>query len=153
MVRISPQEVAIADADSFSKIHKIGSGFLKSAWYDIPSAEIEPGIFAMRDPQDHAPRRRLFAKAFSNSSLRRHWEEDIRSHVKLTIAIIKADSNRSEADILKWWTLMTTDITAHLAFGESFHMLEQGKVHDCPSEPLPFSAAILSDADRREISL
>ena len=34
------------------------------------------------------------------------------------------------ADILKWWTLMATDVITQLSFGESFEMLEQGKVRD-----------------------
>lgn len=34
------------------------------------------------------------------------------------------------ADILKWWTLMATDVITQLSFGESFEMLEQGKVRN-----------------------
>lgn len=32
------------------------------------------------------------------------------------------------ADLLKWFFFMATDIVGQLSFGESFHMLEYGKV-------------------------
>jgi cytochrome P450 len=94
----------------------------------------------MRDPHQHAARRRLFARAFSNNSLLTHWEPEIRQKTQLAVAKIKNDAQNGSADILKWWTLMATDVIAHLSFGESFRMLELGKVditqfpsmyHDC----------------------
>lgn len=128
VVRIAPDEVAVGDVEAFSQIHRIGAGFLKSSWYDTVTPGREPGIFAMRDPHLHAARRRLFARAFSNSSLQRNWEDEIRAKAELAVAKIKADALAGGADILKWWTLMATDVIAHLAFGESFHMLEIGEV-------------------------
>lgn len=129
-VRISPDEVAISDLNAFSQIHKIGSGFLKTTWYAALTPGREPGIFAMRDPHQHAARRRLFARAFSNSSLRRNWEDEVRRKAELAVRRIKEDASKDTngADILKWWTLMATDVIAHLSFGESFNMLELGKV-------------------------
>ena len=128
IVRISPHEVAISDPESVSAIHKIGSGFLKSAWYDGNTSMGEPGIFSMRDPQQHSARRKLFARAFSVSSLLANWEPEIREKTGLAVEKIKSDAMGAGADVFKWWTLMTTDVIAHLSFGESFHMLEQGKV-------------------------
>ncbi|KAF5006431.1 hypothetical protein FDECE_7191 [Fusarium decemcellulare] len=127
VVRVSPDEVAISDLEAFSQIHKIGSGFIKSAWYDTLRFGREPGIFFMRNPHQHAARRRLFARAFSNNSLRTHWEPEIRQKAELAVVKIKEDAQAGGADILKWWTLMATDVIAHLSFGESFHMLELGK--------------------------
>ncbi|RBR06497.1 uncharacterized protein FIESC28_11043 [Fusarium coffeatum] len=127
IVRISPQEVAISDPDSVSAIHKIGAGFLKSDWYDGITPGRESGIFAMRDPHLHSARRRLFARAFSVSSLLANWEPEIREKTGLAVQKIKRDAIGGGADVFKWWTLMTTDVIAHLSFGESFHMLEQGK--------------------------
>lgn len=128
VVLVSPDEVAISDLDAFSQIHKIGSGFTKSDWYDKLRSGREPGIFFMRDPHQHAARRRLFARAFSNSSLLTHWEPEIRQKTQLAVAKIKNDAQIGSADVLKWWTLMATDVIAHLSFGESFRMLELGKV-------------------------
>jgi len=74
VVRITPREVAIADMAGVTQIHKIGSGFLKSSFYDLfvpsVSASLSKGLFAMRDPHAHGVRRKFFARPFSNSSMR-----------------------------------------------------------------------------------
>jgi cytochrome P450 len=130
VVRIAPNEVAVADMAGVSQIHKIGSGFLKSAFYANLTPTREPGIFAMRDPHAHAARRKLFARAFSNSSLRANWEVEVRKKAEAAVQRIKQDASGAQqgADILKWWTLLATDVIAHLSFGESFNMLELGQV-------------------------
>jgi cytochrome P450 len=130
VVRIAPNEVAVADIAGVSQIHKIGSGFLKSAFYANLTPTREPGIFAMRDPHAHAARRKLFARAFSNSSLRANWEVEVRKKAEAAVQRIKQDASGAQqgADILKWWTLLATDVIAHLSFGESFNMLELGQV-------------------------
>ncbi|KAM0345672.1 hypothetical protein ACHAPU_006327 [Fusarium lateritium] len=127
IVRVSPQEIAVSDLDAFSTIHKIGAGFLKSVWYEGTNTGREPGIFAMRDPHQHAARRRLFARAFSVSSLMANWEPVIRQKTELAVQKIKEDANSAGADVFKWWTLLATDVIAELSFGESFRMLELGK--------------------------
>jgi cytochrome P450 len=116
--------------EAVSAVHKIGAGFSKSAWYDGITPGREPGIFAMRDPHQHSARRRLFARAFSVSSLLASWEPEIRQKTSLAVQKIQNDARGAGADVFKWWTLMTTDVIAHLSFGESFHMLEQGKVSE-----------------------
>lgn len=39
-----------------------------------------------------------------------------------------AERNGGVADVLEWWTYMTTDVIAELGFGEGFHALETGQV-------------------------
>lgn len=128
IVRISPNEVAVADPEGFAAIHKIGAGFLKGPWYSTVTVGVEPGIFAMVDPKRHAARRRLFARAFTRESLRQNWEPVVRQKVERAVERIKTDALNGKADVLKWWTLMTTDVVAQLSFGESFNMLELGEV-------------------------
>ena len=129
-MRVSPTEVAIADAPTVAQIHRIGSGFLKSKFYTAITPTEKPGVFAMRDAHAHSARRKLFARAFSNTSLRANWEADVRQKAELAVEKIKQDALSAEdgADILKWWTLLTTDVITHLSFGESFNILELGKV-------------------------
>lgn len=130
VVRISPTEVAVSDLAAVSQIHKIGGGFLKSDFYRNIIPNRPPGLFSMQDPHQHAVRRRLFARAFSNSNLRATWESEVRKKTELAVMRISQDAKGTTkgADIFKWWTLMATDVIAHLSFGESFNMLEQGKV-------------------------
>ncbi|CAH0023585.1 unnamed protein product, partial [Clonostachys rhizophaga] len=152
VVRLSPDEVAISDLETFSQIHKIGFGFIKSAWYDKLRFGREPGIFFTRSPHEHGVRRRLFVRAFSNGSLLTHWEPDIRQKAELAVIKIKEDAQAGSTDILKWWTLMATDVIAHLSFGESFRMLELGKF----SKQTPYidaiQAALLCGVVRNELS-
>lgn len=134
VVRIAPNEVAVNDIAGVSQIHKIGAGFLKSSFYAKLTPTREPGIFAMQNPHDHTARRKLFARAFSNSSLKGTWEVEIRRKTTLAVEQIKKAAMQAGkgADVLKWWTLMATDVITHLSFGESFGMLEQGKVGTRP---------------------
>ncbi|KAK7442370.1 cytochrome P450 [Colletotrichum acutatum] len=127
VVRISPTEVAIADPDSFNAIHKIGSGFTKGPWYSEVTAGREPGIVFITDPKEHAVRRKLFARAFTSNSLRENWEPVVREKVEMAVDHIRVDALKGKANILKWWMLMTTDVIAHLSFGESFKTLELGE--------------------------
>ena len=46
----------------------------------------------------------------------------------LAVKKIKADATRGTADVYNWWMLLASDVSAHLAFGESFGMLETGHV-------------------------
>ncbi|KAI4725662.1 cytochrome P450 monooxygenase [Aureobasidium sp. EXF-10728] len=130
IVRIAPNEVAINDPASFKDIHKIGSGFLKTNWYEYLNTNGVgkcPGIFNMTNPKEHAARRKLLAKGFSQRHLREQWERVVHEKVDLAVARIKADATSGTADLLKWWTYLATDVSAHLMFGESFHMLESGE--------------------------
>ncbi|KAI7778726.1 hypothetical protein LA080_001873 [Diaporthe eres] len=131
IVRIAPDEAAVSSLQATQMIHKVGSGFNKSSFYDAITAQrrdSEPGIFSMRGGKPHAARRKLFARPFSQNSLRANWESVIQSKVRLAVNRIREEAGaEGEADILKWWTLMATDVIAHLSFGESFRMLELGR--------------------------
>ncbi|KAI5251552.1 cytochrome P450 monooxygenase [Aureobasidium subglaciale] len=130
IVRIAPNEVAVNDPASFKDIHKIGSGFHKTNWYEYLNTNGVgkcPGVFNMTNPKEHAARRKLLSKGFSQRHLREQWEDVVRQKVDLAVSRIKAEATRGSADVLKWWTYLATDVSAHLMFGESFHMLESGE--------------------------
>ncbi|KAJ5826049.1 cytochrome P450 [Penicillium riverlandense] len=79
----------------------------------------------------HAQRRRLFAKPFSKSDLRRTWEPIVRAKVQLAVSqIVNELQDNGVSDILKWATLMATDVSTHLMFGESFEMLRVGEKNE-----------------------
>ncbi|OBR02510.1 TRI11 protein [Colletotrichum higginsianum IMI 349063] len=132
VVRISPHEVAVADPEGFAAIHRIGGGFLKSPWYEssnMPEGG-EASIFAMRDPRKHAARRKLLARFFTKAYLRSEWEGVVREKVEKAVGRIYEEArDGGRSDVLEWFTMMTTDVVAHLCFGESFKMLELG---ECP---------------------
>lgn len=128
IVRISPTEVAVADVDAFREIHKIGTKYLKSQWYQQLANFPKAGVFTMIDPREHGLRRKLLSRSFSRSYLLEHWEPTVREKVELCIAQIKKNATTDVADVYHWWMLLASDVTAHLAFGESFNMLQTGQV-------------------------
>ena len=136
VVRVQPDEVSVIDLDGSAIINKVGSGYVKAPWYDMMVA-METGLFAEKDVKRHGARRRLLSHAFSRSNLQTQWLPEIKDKVFLAVSKIKAEAEQGEADLLKWWTLMTQDVIAHLSFGESFHMIEQGKVRNMKRSSYP----------------
>lgn len=126
VVRLSPSEVGIADLEAFKEIHKIGTKFLKSEWYLRLANFPKPGVFTMLDPREHGPRRKLLSRSFSRSYLVDNWESTVREKAFLAVTKIRENALDSIADVYNWWMLLASDVSAHLAFGESFGMLEMG---------------------------
>lgn len=150
-VRISPTEVAVSDPEGFIQIHKVTSGFTKSDWYDDLVQLERSTLFTMVDAKAHGARRRLMARAFSKTYLRQNWEGIVREKIRLSVTKMLEESNRAgRADVFKWWTFMATDVATHLMFGESFHMIEQGKVSAKPSHTLKISRMMTDDWDPKK---
>ena len=64
----------------------------------------------------------------SDSSLKK-MEPSIDARVRLTIRRIQEEmETRGAVDVYKWWMFMSTDVIGELCFGDSFRMLEHGKV-------------------------
>ncbi|CAK7198486.1 hypothetical protein SEUCBS139899_001147 [Sporothrix eucalyptigena] len=128
VVRVGPNEVDFTDQSAFKEIHRIGSGYNKDPWYTSFRTGETQDVFSMTNPREHAQRRKLFSPLFSNSNLAANWYHTIIDKVNTTVNKIKEEAYQNgEVDIFKWWTFMTADVISHLAFGEPFGMLEQGK--------------------------
>jgi len=110
----------------------VSSKFKKDIWYEKLTNFPRLSVFTMRDPKQHAQRRKLFARGFSKSYLREHWEGVVKAKARLAVEKIQRDAEDGSADLLKWWTFMATDIVGRLGFGESFGMLELGHVRTVP---------------------
>ncbi|RGP71225.1 cytochrome p450 [Fusarium longipes] len=128
VVRVSPSEVSVVDAEACKMIHKAGSGFPKSPYYARFIDKPVPTLFAMMSSKDHSERRRVFARAFSKTEIRSTWDPMVRETVQLALDKIAGDLVSGKADIMKWLLFMATDISGHLMFGESFRTLENGEM-------------------------
>lgn len=93
----------------------------------------------MVDPKEHAVRRKLFAHAFSKSSLKATWEIDVRKKVDIAVKKIKRDALVGEVDIMKFFMFMATDVIGHICFGESFRTLENEQVSSSLSKLCPIT--------------
>ncbi|KAH9231144.1 hypothetical protein K456DRAFT_1740012 [Colletotrichum gloeosporioides 23] len=127
VVRITPDEISVADPDGYIDIYRMGSGFIKSKFYKQISGGANPAIFTIIDPKEHAARRKLFARAFTISSIRENCEALVREKVEKATDCVRSEAMEGRSDVLKWWTLMASDVVGQLAFGESFELLELGK--------------------------
>ena len=131
VVRISPEEVAISDIEGFRKIHSVSGGFAKGDFYTKLTNFPRHSVFTLRDSKAHGVRRRLFARGFSKTYLRENWESTVREKVQLCVDKISeaARTHGGKVDVFEWWSLMGADVIGCLCFGESFGLLELGKVN------------------------
>ncbi|KAF4556275.1 Cytochrome P450-like protein 44 [Elsinoe fawcettii] len=133
-VRISPTETAVSDPQATKEIHRIGGGYVKAGMYEnmrTGAPDGPQGVFTMVNSREHAARRRLLARGFSVGALRERWEGTVRERVRLAVGRMREETrDRGRADVLKWWLFMATDVSAHVMFGDSFHMLEKGEKVD-----------------------
>ncbi|KAJ5446577.1 Cytochrome P450 [Penicillium cf. griseofulvum] len=134
IVRISPSEISFSSLAEFKEIHRPGSEYLKTKWYEKILMGAAPGVFAIRDNREHAARRRLLAGAFGKSELRGKLEGVVRRKVRVAVQKMKVEMERNAdgqrekgtCDVLKWWMFLATDVAGHLMFGEDFGMVELG---------------------------
>lgn len=128
VVRISPHEVDVSDISAVKAIHSIGSGFMKTSFYERFTCGDIRNSFNGIDPEFYGPRRRLLSSTLSDTSIRR-FEPLIESRVLLTIQKMQGElKSQGWTDVHAWWMFMTADVIGDSCFGRSFRMLETGKV-------------------------
>ncbi|KAI1747030.1 cytochrome P450 [Xylaria castorea] len=128
IVRVAPREVYVIDLEAVQTVFKIKNEFPKSQWYldFIPTVQ---SIFNTPDIAMHRRFRKLLSSPLSETGLKVFLPQ-IEHKVNLVIQRMEEDSKKYGAvDIFKWWLFFTTDVIGELTFGESFRMLESGKMN------------------------
>lgn len=126
IVRLGPQAVDVSNPAAAREIHGARSGFTKDPSFYVGGRV--SSMFATTDPAFHAHRRRLLGPCFAEASLN-SLEPAVFARAELAVAKIGLDlQTTGRADILKWWTLFAMDVISELCYGESFGMLQEGKV-------------------------
>jgi cytochrome P450 len=81
-------------------------------------------VFGVCDPRKAARRRKLYQQAGTKTAVRT-WEPRVVELIDQTIEKIKRDAEQNgTADIFKWFSMMTTDVLAEIAFGDPLKMVE-----------------------------
>lgn len=133
-VRTQPNHVSIADDAAIKTVLGHGNGFLKAEYYDAFYA-VEPDIFAVRNRNDHARKRKIISHTFAPKSVR-EFEPFIMTHLNQIIRQWNsiADGHAKEGGVgpavvnaQAWLSFLAIDIIGDLAFGAPFGMLEKGK--------------------------
>lgn len=150
VVRIAPNELFFSTNEAFEEIfghanHKKNrKPFLKSNFYDNPD-EMSP-LGAERDPVRHATTRKQLAHSFSESALTQQVPiitghvnrlmDQLSKHgavkeginvddVSLHLCFPPTVRFPSHPNSFQWFSWLTFDIIGDLAFGKSFHALEE----------------------------
>ncbi|KAI0908007.1 cytochrome P450 [Ustulina deusta] len=127
VVRVGPNQVDVSDIAAIKKIHRVKADFVKTDFYLGVGYKRET-LVNTQDIEFHRRHRKLLSQPMSESSLKA-MEPQIEEKVHMTIERMGQEMKTREAvDVHKWWMFMTADVIAQLTFGESFHMLENGKV-------------------------
>ncbi|CAF9920690.1 hypothetical protein IMSHALPRED_004976 [Imshaugia aleurites] len=135
VVRLAPNELSFIDGQAWQDVyghhHGGAPNFPKNP---IQSAPDEQGIDAIisANDADHARYRRLLSHSFSDKVLREQ-EYLPQSYITLLMTRLRERAGSSDTavvDISRWINFATFDIIGDLAFGESFHCLEQSNYHE-----------------------
>ncbi|KAK1851623.1 benzoate 4-monooxygenase cytochrome p450, partial [Colletotrichum chrysophilum] len=133
IVRISPNELSFASAESWKAIYgHSGSGrqiARKGPFYDVLAAGFSSRcIGSERDPQKHAVMRKILSPSFSQRVLVE--QEDIISEIVdrfVTKMGEKGGSGTKGLNMTKCYNMNSFEILGEMAFGESFRNLDIGE--------------------------
>ncbi|PSN71052.1 cytochrome P450 [Corynespora cassiicola Philippines] len=130
VVRVSPIEVDFCSVSGAKRIHSFNRPFLKGSMYGVfRSGNDVENLFSTRNLDIHARHRRLLSAPASDSNLE-NFEHIVESKAQMAVEKIGVEMARNgAANTAKWWIFFSTDVIGELSFGDSFRMLEQGKVN------------------------
>jgi hypothetical protein len=133
VVRVSPNELSFATAESWKDIYSIPTGgqkpFVKSDFYSMFGAGFKSRcIGSERDPKKHRRIRGLLNSCFSYRTLLE--QEDI-LHPLMDEFVGKFEPQNNEeekiVDMTAWYGMLGFDLMGEMSFGESFHAIQSGK--------------------------
>ena len=134
IVRIAPDELSFDTPQAWRDIygHRQGHKSMQKdpALFGLPPEGVHNIITTPID-SEHSRMRRLLAHAFSEKALREQ-EPLVMSYVDMFIDKLHeqiAGPEGRQVDLVRWYSFTTFDIIADLAFGESFHCLENAEYH------------------------
>ncbi|PHH85161.1 hypothetical protein CDD83_823 [Cordyceps sp. RAO-2017] len=128
VVRLAPNEVGVSDLEAVKSIYTSRETFRKTQWYRDFTTVGNENVFNTTSPDFHRRHRRLLAAPISEANVRAYYDR-IESRTRLAVDKMRAEmAARGAADVFKWWYFMATDVIGDLTFGQSFQMLELGKL-------------------------
>ncbi|KAH7161064.1 cytochrome P450 [Dactylonectria macrodidyma] len=126
IVRIAPNEVAIADPEAIKAIYAVNSGFTKTDFYPPfrPTFARYPDSFTCLDERVHASRRKLVNNLYSMSNIVRA-EEGIDSCTEMFMSRMKEFATTGEIiDVSKWAQMYAFDVVGQLFFSRMFGFMK-----------------------------
>ena len=130
-MRVSPNELSFASVGSWKAIygHPIAGKptFPKSEFYDMYGSGYDSlCIGSERDPKTHGRMKKSLTAAFSTKALTEQ-EHIIQQCVDGFIRAIGIKDMGKGINMVDWCEMVAFDILGEMAFGESFHCVENGE--------------------------
>ncbi|KAK5168932.1 uncharacterized protein LTR77_006241 [Saxophila tyrrhenica] len=128
IVRVSTEEISLADIKAAKIVYKVGGLYLKSDFYDAFTGRQPVGnAFSMVDFHEHSRHRRLTSANFTEKWIS-NMEPFIADITRSATARMADEASRHGfTDVFKWFTFMATDVIGESSFGTSFRMVERGQ--------------------------
>jgi hypothetical protein len=128
IVRITPNEVAIADPEAIKVIYSTGGGFTKGIylrdgglmsgdWYTVWPM-VEPDLFSLQDEKKHGARRRNVANAYSLATLLGMEEYVDQCSTLLLRQFEKIAQSGKSFDIAPWMQYYAFDVVGELGISQ-----------------------------------
>ena len=131
-MRVSPSELSFGSTESWKAVYGHTNAErptpVKAPFYEIFGAGFKSlCIGSERDPKRHGEMRKTLSAAFSQRSLL-DQEHIVSQKIDQFVSIIgqKAGPDSKGINMTKWYEMVSFDILGEMAFGESFHSLEDG---------------------------
>ncbi|CAK5268837.1 unnamed protein product [Mycena citricolor] len=124
VVRIGPNELSFRDVDAVVPMMGSKDGMPKGPWWDgraPENREVRP-LLALRDPEEHARRRRAWNRAFSTQMLKEYGTM-IECRVGQIVDIFAARTGTS-VDLSKWFGWFTYDVMNDVMFSTGGDAME-----------------------------
>ncbi|KAK2753895.1 hypothetical protein FQN54_007254 [Arachnomyces sp. PD_36] len=133
--RVSPNELSFASVGSWKAIYGHpgvgGQHHVKSKFYEMYGSGYNSlCVGSERDPKRHSAMKKNLSAAFSTKALLEQ-ESIVNSCVDAFVKKIgeQKESKEQGLNMTKWFEMISFDILGEMAFGESFHAVEQGEPH------------------------
>jgi hypothetical protein len=108
IVRIAPDEVAVADPEAIKKIYPIQKPLTKTAWYHAwrpPGLTCQPDLFTETDEKKHSQYRRLIGNVYSGASILKS-EGELDTTLNLFMKRIGEFADKNQAFDFGFWLEM-----------------------------------------------
>ncbi|KAH7371279.1 cytochrome P450 [Pyrenochaeta sp. MPI-SDFR-AT-0127] len=132
IVRIAPDEIAIADPEAIKVIYAIHSGFTKTDFY-VPFRAAwgrYPDLFTNLDEKQHAQRRRIVNNVYSMSNIIQ-MEKRIDDCVEVIVQkFTECAAKGSAIDMAAWAKWYAFDIIGELFFSSMFGFMKGAHDHE-----------------------
>ena len=132
--RVSPNELSFSTMSSYKAIYgpypRSHAPFVKSDFYKIFGAGFDSRcIGSEQNPTAHARMKKLLTPAFSVKALSEQ-EEIVQGCIDGLVAKLATLGAPEEGlDMTAWYEMIAFDILGEMAFGESFHCVEEERPH------------------------